>query len=129
MVDYYWTIIRYLGLPIAFLLLRDYTNYNKKLSNSGGGPLAHFFIAVFWFYQSVFRDDTSPVIGGEMPISWHMNVKWYRYGQPKAGYRRHFDRSQDNPDYRRYGERTWFFPCSCPILGWPIGPQSVANYD
>ena len=91
MVDYYWTIIRYLGLPIAFLLLRDYTNYNKKLSNSGGGPLAHFFIAVFWFYQSVFRDDTSPVIGGEMPISWHMNVKWYRYGQPKAEHRRHFD--------------------------------------
>ena len=28
MVCIWWTIIRYLGLPIAFLLLRDYTNNN-----------------------------------------------------------------------------------------------------
>ena len=42
-----------------------------------------FLVPFFGFYQSVFRDNTFPVIGGDMTIGRRINFKWYLNGQPK----------------------------------------------
>ena len=43
-----------------------------------------FLVLFFGFYQSVFREHTLLVVGGDMTINGHINFKWYRNGQPKA---------------------------------------------
>ena len=43
-----------------------------------------FLVLFFGFYQSMFREHTLLVVGGELTINGHINFKWYRNGQPKA---------------------------------------------
>ena len=46
------------------------------------GPL--FLVPFFGFYQSVFRDNNLPVIGGDKAIFWRKNFKRNVNGQPKG---------------------------------------------